>query len=139
VSDELYQQAIKELARAAHGAGRLDAADATALRDNPLCGDRVRVDVALREGRVRALAHETRGCLLCRASASILGLRAAGAMPGEIGAIAQALRGFLASQRETPPQWEELAVFAPARGYPSRHGCVLLPFEAFVAAMDSRR
>jgi nitrogen fixation NifU-like protein len=137
MNGQLYEQAIKELARAAHGAGRLDAADGTALLDNPFCGDRVRVDVALRDGRIRALAHETKGCLLCRASASVLGLRAPGCTPGEIGAIRHALREFLEARRGAPPVWEELGVFAPAQAYPSRHGCVMLAFEAAQAALAS--
>lgn len=135
MSDELYQQAIKDLAHAAHGAGRLKGPHATALRDNPFCGDRVRIDVALRDGRVTALAHDTKGCLLCRASASILGLCAAGREVQEIITTARDLRAFLASERAAAPAWDELAVFAPARAYPSRHGCVLLPFEAFQDAL----
>ena len=34
MSDELYQQALLDLARAAHGAGTLPSPDGTALRDS---------------------------------------------------------------------------------------------------------
>jgi len=47
---ELYQAAIKSLAQAATGHGRLDAPDGRALLDNPLCGDRVAMEVSLAEG-----------------------------------------------------------------------------------------
>ena len=66
---ELYQQAIKELAAAGAGQGRLEAPDARALLDNPLCGDRVEIEVKLSAGRIAALAHSVKGCLLCRAAA----------------------------------------------------------------------
>ena len=51
MSAELYQQAIKALAQAAHGTGRLPAASASAKLDNPLCGDRITLDVAVELGK----------------------------------------------------------------------------------------
>jgi NifU-like protein involved in Fe-S cluster formation len=39
-----------------------------------------------------------------------------------------------------PAGWPELSMFEPARAYPSRHRCVLLPFRALLAALtESRR
>ena len=51
--DDLYHQAIVELARQAAGAVRLDAPQASAMVDNPLCGDRVTIELALADGRVQ--------------------------------------------------------------------------------------
>lgn len=136
MSDDLYQQAMLDLARAAHGAGTLPAPDGMALRDSPLCGDRVRMQVALEEGRIKALAHEVKGCLLCRAAASLVGLHGAG-----LDAVqAQVLRDQVAAAldgAEPPPGWPELALFEPVRPHRNRHGCVLLPFEALCAALGS--
>ena len=135
MSENLYQQALKALALAAHGAGALDPAEAQALRDNPLCGDRVRVSLRLGDGRILTLGQETKGCLLCRASASLLGLRAPGHTRAEIAAAAEALRRLLQEDGETPEAWPEFSLFLPARSYPSRHGCVLLPLETLLAAL----
>lgn len=135
MSAALYQQAIKDLATAAHGAGRLAAADARGTLDNPLCGDRVSVELSLREGRIAALAHQTRGCLLCRAAASILGLRAAGCRPSDIAAVSAALEALLMAGDVPPLRWPELEIFAPVRRHGSRHGCVLLPFQVVTAAL----
>ena len=42
----------------------------SARRDNPLCGDRVTIDVRLDDsGKIAEIAHQVRGCLLCQASA----------------------------------------------------------------------
>lgn len=141
-ASELYQAAIKSLAQADTGHGRLDAPDGRALADNPLCGDRVEIEVSLAGGRVAALAHRVKACLLCRASASVIGRRAAGATPAEIERIAGGLKTML--EAEEPPAgwdagWDELAVFAPVRGYRSRHGCVLLPFQALLSALRAAR
>ena len=136
MNDDLYQKALLDLAKAAHGAGSLPSPDGTALRDSPLCGDRVRMQVALENGRIKAIAHEVKGCLLCRAAASLVGLHGVGLDAAQ----AEALRGHVADSLagESPPSsWPELALFAPVRPHRNRHGCVLLPFEALVAALDS--
>jgi len=136
----LYQDAIKQFAQAAHGHGRLAAADGEAKLDNPLCGDRVRMQVAVASGRIAAVAHETKGCLLCRAAASALGARAVGEDEAAIESVATALESMLKNGAPVPAGWPELSMFEPARAYPSRHRCVLLPFRALLAALtESRR
>lgn len=136
MNDDLYQQALLDLARAAHGAGTLPSPDGTALRDSPLCGDRVRIEVTLAGGRIEALAHDVRGCLLCQAAASLLGLRGAGLDAAQAGMLREQVAAMLAGQAP-PAGWPELALFAPVRPHRNRHGCVLLPFEALLAALDS--
>jgi nitrogen fixation NifU-like protein len=136
MSDDLYQQALLDLAKAAYGAGILPSSDGEALRDSPLCGDRVRMQVALEAGRIKTLAHDVKGCLLCRAAASLVGLHGTGLNAAE----AEALRGQVAATlagSEPPPGWPELVLFAPVRPHRNRHGCVLLPFETLAAALDS--
>jgi len=128
-SDALYHDALLRLARTAEP-GRLDPADATAARDNPLCGDEVAFDVRVRAGRVAAVAHRVRGCVLCRAAASVAGAAAPGRTRDEISGARAALAAMLRDRRQVPPApWEELAVFLPVRDVPSRHDCVLLPFD----------
>ena len=137
MSDDLYQQALLDLAKAAHGAGSLPSPDGSALRDSPLCGDRVRMQVALEDGRIKALAHDVKGCLLCQAAASLVGLHGAGLDAAQ----ANALRGQVAAAlagSAPPPGWPELSLFEPVRPHRNRHGCVLLPFETLIAALDSR-
>lgn len=135
-SEALYQEALLRLAREARGAGRLPAADATAERDNPLCGDDVVVDVSVRAGRLAGVGHVVRGCVLCRAAASIVGAVAPGRTAAEIAGVRGAIAAMLREGGAVPPApWEELAVFLPVRGVPSRHECVLLPFDALRDAL----
>jgi len=133
--DSLYQDAIKQFARAAHGHGELDKATGEAKLDNPLCGDRVRMQVVLDAGRIVAIAHETKGCLLCRAAASLLGARAVGQDAATVEAVSGELDAMLKGAAPVPAAWPELAMFVPARAHPSRHRCVLLPFRALQAAI----
>ena len=138
-TDSLYQDAIKQFAGAAHGHGRLSTPTGEAKLNNPLCGDRVGVQVVVASDRVAAVAHETKGCLLCRAAASVIGLRAVGQEENGIAAVVRELESMLREETPVPTAWPELSMFEPARAYPSRHGCVLLPFRALVAALSESR
>lgn len=132
----LYQDAIKQMAQAAHGHGQLESAMGEARLDNPLCGDRVHMQVALDGGRITAVAHQTKGCLLCRAAASLLGARAVGQDAAAIESVAGELEAMLKGAARIPAAWPELTMFIPARAYASRHRCVLLPFRALQAALS---
>ena len=137
MNDQLYHQAILELAKQARQASRLEAPQASVTVDNPLCGDRVTLDLNLADGRVREVGHKVRGCLLCQAAAAAIGARAPGETPAVLRAIAQDLSDAIARTPETAGRrWPELAAFAPVHAHKSRHECVLLPFEALVRALD---
>jgi nitrogen fixation NifU-like protein len=138
--DALYHEALLELAREARGAGRLDAADGRATRDNPLCGDQVAIEVRLSVGRITALAQRTRGCVLCEAAASLIGGAAPGSTPREVDEVRARIAAMLAGGGPPPEgAWAELAVFLPVRAVRSRHDCVLLPFDALRDALAAAK
>jgi nitrogen fixation NifU-like protein len=137
MSDELYHRAILELAKKARQASRLEAPQASVTVDNPLCGDRVTLDLTMADGRVREVGHRVRGCLLCQAAAVAIGERAPGETPEALRAVARDLGDAIAGAPEAAGQmWPELAAFAPVHAHKSRHECVLLPFAALTQALD---
>jgi nitrogen fixation NifU-like protein len=138
MSDALYQQVLKDLAEAAYGTGRLGQLSANIRLDNPLCGDRITLDLLIENGMVVALGHETKGCLLCRAAASLIGREAPGRSLSELAAMHTEVAAMLKGEITTPTRWPDLAAFSPVRTHKSRHGCVLLPFNALDAAAKTR-
>lgn len=133
---DLYDAAILAEAKANHAAGRLPEPRLTATCDNPLCGDRVTIDLRLEDGRIAAIAQHTRGCLLTQAAASLIAHHAVGATPADIAAARDQLRALLAGEA-VGPSWPQLEMFAPVRDVRSRHDCVLLPFEAMAEALKA--
>ena len=131
---DLYNDAILAEAKARHGHGRLQEPDVTVTCDNPLCGDRVTIDLDLAGARVAAFAQTTRGCVLTQAAASVLGRHLAGTSAADLAAATADLRALLAGEATTPA-WRELAMFAPVQAVASRHECVLLPFQAAAEAL----
>ena len=135
---DLYQDVIVAQAKQATRAGRLDAPDASITLDNPLCGDRVAIDIKLAGGRIVDMAHRVRGCLLCEASASVVGANAIGQSADTAAAMQRDLRASLEGSTENG-LWPGMEAFAPVADYKSRHACVLLPLEALLKAVDAAR
>ncbi len=136
MSEELYHAELVARAHAGRGRGRLAKPDRSATLDNPLCGDRVTLDVAISGDRIAAIGHQVRGCLLCEAAAETIARQAPGKTRGEIAEASAAVVALL-KQGAAPPAgaWETLAAFAPVRNVKSRQDCVLLPFEALAKAL----
>jgi nitrogen fixation NifU-like protein len=133
MSQALYQDRIVALAKSKTGAGTLAAPTAKAMRDNPLCGDRVTVEVRVDEsGRIAELAHKVRGCALCEASASALTPRAIGHTATEVAELRREIDSVLSGES---PGTGDFAAFAPVAQHRSRRDCVTLPFEALRAAL----
>ncbi len=134
MSEDLYHKTLLDLA--ALPEERLEQADRSITVDNPLCGDRVTLDVQLENGKVRAIGREVRACLICQASAAVLSRTAVGRTAEEVAETAQQVREMLKSEGKPPEgDWVEMANFQPVADYRSRHGCVLLPFDALKKAL----
>ena len=133
-----YQAALKAHAKHACRKGRLKSPDASATVDNPLCGDRITVDLKIENGRIADFAQDVRGCLLCEASASMIACHAVGATAEQVAQARAAMETLLRAPEETENgarPWDEIAAFKPVRPIKSRHECVLLPFEALEQAL----
>jgi len=52
--------------------GRLEHPDISHEEDNPVCGDRIRIDLKVVEGRITDVRFDGRGCSISQASASML-------------------------------------------------------------------
>lgn len=70
--DALYRDEILEHYRRPHHAGTLAAATHAAALDNPLCGDRINLQIRIQDGRIAEIAFTGRGCAISQAAASLL-------------------------------------------------------------------
>ncbi|WP_282610340.1 iron-sulfur cluster assembly scaffold protein [Pelagibius sp. Alg239-R121] len=135
MSEDLYHKTLLDLAGLPEQ--RLEKPDLSTTVDNPLCGDRVTIDVALDGGKVAGIGREVRACLICQASAAVLSRTAIGQNAEQVAAAAQSIREMLKSGGSAPDgDWSEMANFQPVADYRSRHGCVLLPFDALKKALS---
>lgn len=127
------------LAADAVGAGRLASPTVSASLQNPICGDRITIDILLEDGQVKRIGHETKACLLCQAAASLLAEKGVDRDAADIIALAEAVKAWLSGKNEPPSSpWESFAHFLPVLPYKTRHTCVLLPLEAATKALKSK-
>jgi nitrogen fixation NifU-like protein len=71
--DDLYREVIIDRYKNPRMRGKLDPHDYSYQDDNPLCGDRIRVDLRVGEdGRVTEAAFSGEGCAISQASADLL-------------------------------------------------------------------
>lgn len=101
------------------------------------CGSVVRVGLALdADGKVARLGVRAQACALGQASAALLAEHANGQVRGALVDARDALAAFLAGERTDPGDWPGIDHLASALPYPARHGSILLPWRAIVAALD---
>lgn len=85
--DDIYRQYILEHFREPRNHGSLEHPDIHAADTNPLCGDRVELDLNVHDGRVSEVRFHGRGCAISQASASMLTEKIEGATLDELKAI----------------------------------------------------
>jgi len=70
--DDLYRDYILEHYRRPHNFGVIEDPSASIEGSNPLCGDRITLQIGVHDGVVERIGFTGRGCAISQASASLL-------------------------------------------------------------------
>jgi nitrogen fixation NifU-like protein len=130
----LYQALVLDHAKHPRREGPLVGATHEATMSNPLCGDRVTVRLRVGGGVVQDVRFEAKGCMIARASASLLAETIAGRPVEE----ARALEATLQALATGPVPPEDAGALEPLRGvraFPARVGCVTLAWSCMERAL----
>jgi len=136
--EQMYQEIILDHYRSPHGAGLRDPYDAESFQINPTCGDEITLRVRLDEGRVAEISHETLGCSISQASASVLTDLVVGRSVEESMRVLTAFQEMAQGRGQVEPDEEVLGdgvAFAGVARYPARVKCALLGWMAFKDAV----
>src|SRR5882724_6804198 len=107
--DEIYNRKILELAADIPRIGRLPHPDATSVAHSKLCGSKVTVDLAMRDGRVSDFAHDVKACALGQASSSVMARHVVGATADELKTLRGQMYQMLKEEGPAPSgKWAEL-------------------------------
>ncbi len=134
----LYTREILRLAASIPGQRSFpEMGNAIVLR-SPTCGSRVAMRVVLDEaGCVSTMEQAVEACAFGQAAAALIGRYAVGKDDEESATALAEVARWLDGDGAEP--WPELAILGPARARRGRHGAILLPFRALVAAIDEAR
>jgi len=70
--DDIYRQNILDHYQSPRNFGTLEHPDISAEDSNPLCGDVIRIDLKIQDGKVADVRFTGKGCSISRAAASML-------------------------------------------------------------------
>ncbi len=70
--DDLYRELILDHYQHPHNHGEIPGADISYEDSNPLCGDKIRIDIKLKDNVVADVKFNGKGCAISQASASML-------------------------------------------------------------------
>jgi len=139
VNAPLYTTEILRLAASLPEPVRLERQDGRAEVRSPTCGSIVVAAVQMKDGRVQSLSLQVQACAFGQASSAIIARHAAGRNRQEAADALASVTAWLSGETEDPGDWPDIAALAPARSRQSRHGAILLPLRALIAAMDRTR
>jgi nitrogen fixation NifU-like protein len=138
-AEEIYHATIMDRARRPRHQQLLADAPVSVEERNPLCGDRVRLQMRQdADGRIAALGYQARACAICMAAADLMAEIVPGMTEAEARRVAES---FEASLRHgecigADSQLSPLVIFQPLRAVPSRILCAVLPFKALEKALN---
>lgn len=134
---ELYQTTILDHNRKPRNFRRPEGASHESEGYNPLCGDQVKVYLALEDGVVKDVGFSGQGCAISTASASLMTQAVKGLGVEEALGLFERFHALLAGEidpSETRESLGKLAVFAGVRDYPMRVKCATLAWHTLRAA-----
>lgn len=138
---DLYQQTIIDHNRSPRNFRVLPEANRTAEGFNPLCGDRVSLQLKVDDGRITDVGFQGSGCAISQASASLMTSAVKGKSTAEADALFTAFHDMVTAAPQAAPDTTalgKLAAFAGVRAFPARVKCASLSWHTLRAALHGK-
>jgi nitrogen fixation NifU-like protein len=135
--DDLYQEIIMDHYRRPRGAAKLDHVPQAMAHENPTCGDSIKLEVVVENGRLERVRFDGRGCAISTASASLMTESLQGLSVEEVRERAdtfiKALRGEIPAS--VLDSMGDLAAFKGLTSFPVRVKCATLAWHALLVSL----
>ena len=140
MSRPLYTTEILRLAASLQEMRELEREDGRAELKSPTCGSRITIAVQLdEERRIATISQQVHACAFGQASAALVQQHAVGRAHDEIAEALVTISRWLAQEQDQADCWPGLDALSPARTRKGRHGAILLPFRALLAAIEAAK
>ena len=133
----LYQEVLLDHYRKPRNFGPLDRPTGRAEGHNPLCGDRVTIEVAVDGDRLRQVGFRGSGCAISIASASLMSEAVRDLPLAEVARLSERFRGALTREPGAGASGDlgKLEALVGVREFPMRVKCATLAWHALAAAL----
>ena len=137
---DLYQEVILEHSKAPRNYRVLEHANHRAEGFNPLCGDRFTVYLDMSGDTIRDISFQGSGCVISKASASMMTQSVKGKTRTEAEALLESFRQVVTGQLvgDNGHEVGKLSVFSGVSEYPIRVKCATLAWHALRAALNGQ-
>ena len=103
---------------------------------NPLCGDKISINILMDKEIVKEVSFTGSGCAISTASASILTETIKNKNKNEIEKLFKDFHNLVTSEKEVENKLGKLAIFEGVKKYPARVKCATLSWHALMAALE---
>src|SRR3982751_5296199 len=138
---DLYQEVILDHNKNPRNFREIENADKTADGKNPLCGDALRVYVAMDGDTVEDISFKGSGCAISKASASMMTQSIKGKSKQEAEMLFDEFHRMVTGEldEETQPHHlGRLTIFSGVREFPARVKCASLSWHTMRAALNDQ-
>jgi nitrogen fixation NifU-like protein len=136
--NDLYQELIIDHSKRPRNFRRLQDPKQTAQGYNPLCGDKITLDLKLANNHIDDIAFQGSGCAISTASASLMTESVKGKTLQEAEALFDKFHNLITSDKPDSSGMGKLAVFSGVREFPARAKCATLAWHTLRAALQER-
>jgi nitrogen fixation NifU-like protein len=134
--EDLYQGVIIEHDRSPRNLRQLEEPSHRADGTNPLCGDKVSVELRVDHDRIVDVAFQGTGCAISRASASMMTTAVKGKTIAEAQELFQRFHALMTGGAVDAEALGKLVVFQGVAEFPMRVKCATLAWHAMKAAVS---
>jgi nitrogen fixation NifU-like protein len=132
--NDLYQEVILDHCKKPRNFHEMAAATCSAQGHNPLCGDQLKIYLAVEGDAIKDISFVGSGCCISKASASLLTEAVKGKSRGDVQKMFDQVHE-LVTTGEAKGDVGKLAVFAGVHKFPARVKCAILAWHAVIAAL----
>ena len=137
---DLYQEVILEHNKNPRNFREIENADKTAEGYNPLCGDQLKLYLAMENETVKDVAFKGSGCAISKASASIMTQVVKGKTRAEAEILFDEFHKMVLGEMDEEVEENQLGklkIFAGVREFPARVKCASLSWHTLHAALNN--
>ena len=135
--NDLYRDVILDHNRRPRNFGVLAPADASVEGYNPLCGDRLTVQLKMAGDEIADIRFEGQGCAISTASASLMTEAVKGKTRADALALFDKVHSLLIDDAAPSDELGKLAALSGVREYPARVKCASLCWHTLASALRS--
>lgn len=114
--DDLYRRVVLDHYRKPRNQGTLAAPDIEQEEYNPICGDRVVLQISLGDGVIREVGFQGQGCAISQASASLMTESLQGQSPEEAEELSEIFRCLMGAAGDEKVENSSLGELEALRG-----------------------